>query len=400
MSWKHCTARSISLTSNFGLVCKFRAVCSSQRSRGAEAHQAAKADRHQRHRLAATTLCARMEPKPPPSPATALAGLALAREEAVFDLHADLCSGQLSLATAFRQLGLGFDPKVSDAAIAYATQSVDSFVDLFNACVSMQESMPAATPKTKAIRRADGVRLNTVYSGAEPDDLEHERFSSARAGVGDLAPDSPGGRSASSGGFRRPSGDSVGRERRRTRELNLQASAPDESRERRRSKLQSIGEAPDAQASGWGSSSRAEAAASEAARDEWAPTLRPQGAFEQRLQQLERLPNRVQRASRKPSSQRAVSLSKEMQQQAVLPQAVVGTYSCHGLDSNHAKINQDAACICYPPAGGPSGAQTDTALFLVVDGCVGPGLRAADHTRPSPLHHRSLQPPAGPVCPA
>ena len=103
---------------------------------------------------------------------------------------------------------------------------------------------------------------------------------------------------------------------------------------------------------------------------------------------------------RKPSSQRAVSLSKEMQQQAVLPPAVVGTYSCHGLDSNHAKINQDAACICYPPAGGPSGAQTDTALFLVVDGCVGPGLRAADHTRPSPLHHRSLQPPAGPVCPA
>ena len=52
-----------------------------------------------------------------------------------------------------------------------------------------------------------------------------------------------------------------------------------------------------------------------------------------------------------------------MHQIAVLPTELVGTYSCHGIDSNQDKINQDAACICYPLTGHPH-----TAVLIVVDG--------------------------------
>ena len=52
-----------------------------------------------------------------------------------------------------------------------------------------------------------------------------------------------------------------------------------------------------------------------------------------------------------------------MHQIAVLPTDLVGTYSCHGIDSNQDKINQDAACICYPLTGDPH-----TAVLIVVDG--------------------------------
>ena len=69
------------------------------------------------------------------------------------------------------------------------------------------------------------------------------------------------------------------------------------------------------------------------------------------------------RSRRRSSRQLATSLSKEMHQFAVLPTQLVGTYSCHGIDSNLDKINQDAACICYPLAEDPH-----TALLLVVDG--------------------------------
>ena len=56
-------------------------------------------------------------------------------------------------------------------------------------------------------------------------------------------------------------------------------------------------------------------------------------------------------------------ISQEMHQLAVLPTELVGTYSCHGIDSNQDKINQDAACICYPLTGDPH-----SAALIVVDG--------------------------------
>ena len=58
-------------------------------------------------------------------------------------------------------------------------------------------------------------------------------------------------------------------------------------------------------------------------------------------------------------------ISQEMHQLAVLPTELVGTYSCHGIDSNQDKINQDAACICYPLTGDPH-----SAALIVVDGDV------------------------------
>ena len=71
----------------------------------------------------------------------------------------------------------------------------------------------------------------------------------------------------------------------------------------------------------------------------------------------------MRRQRRKTSSQLATSLSQEMHQLAVLPTELVGTYSCHGIDSNQDKINQDAACICYPLTGDPH-----SAALIVVDG--------------------------------
>ena len=46
-----------------------------------------------------------------------------------------------------------------------------------------------------------------------------------------------------------------------------------------------------------------------------------------------------------------------------LPSHVVGSFSCHGMDSNKDKINQDCACIVYPCAG-----DERSALFVVLDG--------------------------------
>ena len=72
---------------------------------------------------------------------------------------------------------------------------------------------------------------------------------------------------------------------------------------------------------------------------------------------------RNRRRRRRLSSQQATSLSQDLHQQPILSTDLVGTYSCHGIDANRSKINQDAAAIAYPLAG-----DQHAALFVVVDG--------------------------------
>ena len=72
---------------------------------------------------------------------------------------------------------------------------------------------------------------------------------------------------------------------------------------------------------------------------------------------------RNRRRRRRLSSQQATSLSQELHLQPILSTDLGGTYSCHGIDANKSKINQDAAAIAYPLAG-----DQHAALFVVVDG--------------------------------
>ena len=60
---------------------------------------------------------------------------------------------------------------------------------------------------------------------------------------------------------------------------------------------------------------------------------------------------------------RSVEMGEEVDETAPLPMTLVGTFSCHGMDNNVGKINQDCACVVYP-------CQKDerTALFIVLDG--------------------------------
>ena len=108
------------------------------------------------------------------SPSSSLIRLSMAREEEMYDLHGELVVGRITLAQAFRQLGLGFDPAVSEEATAFAMTSVDRFVDLFNACVNMQAPSPRPArcrPQMDAKLNSDGARQVTIYSGGAPDDL-------------------------------------------------------------------------------------------------------------------------------------------------------------------------------------------------------------------------------------
>ncbi|KAL1523559.1 hypothetical protein AB1Y20_018495 [Prymnesium parvum] len=61
-----------------------------------------------------------------------------------------------------------------------------------------------------------------------------------------------------------------------------------------------------------------------------------------------------------------MQLSAEMGQEEakpVLPDNVVGSFSCHGVDRDLAKINQDCACIAFPLEK-----DDKAALFIVLDG--------------------------------
>ena len=46
-----------------------------------------------------------------------------------------------------------------------------------------------------------------------------------------------------------------------------------------------------------------------------------------------------------------------------LPPSACGTFSCHGIDNDKAKVNQDCACTAYPLKG-----DEQCALFIVLDG--------------------------------
>ena len=65
-----------------------------------------------------------------------------------------------------------------------------------------------------------------------------------------------------------------------------------------------------------------------------------------------------------PGFHKSVEMGQEDEAEHLpLPSHVVGSFSCHGMDSNKDKINQDCACIVYPCAG-----DERSALFVVLDG--------------------------------
>ena len=161
-------------------------------------------------------------------PSNELVSVANTRADAMHELHAELRSGQITLPQAFRELGLGFDPKVTEEAAAFAVDSIDAFADLFNACVDMQETRAAkassptnsrATPSPPigGTLNAEGARKVTMYAGAEPDSIDHAAFSgvpgaAAELEVGALSLVRPtAGPNAASGPMR---------ERRRSREID------------------------------------------------------------------------------------------------------------------------------------------------------------------------------------
>lgn len=338
------------------------------------------------------------------SPSNQLVNAANTRADVMHELHAELRSGQITLPQAFRELGLGFDPKVSEEAAAFAVDSIDAFADLFNACVDMQETRAArasspknsrASPSMPGTLNAEGARLVTMYAGAEPDSIDHAAFSgvpgaAAELEVGALSLMRPA--SGLSGRDESPSMRDPKRERRRSREIdglelstelspgNSRSPSPNKpsdkrERERRRSRLHieemgppidERGESqPPTPASLRPPEKGAEPAAAVAAAQDESAGGGGSDALQERLQELSQLreSGQARRHRRATSSQLATSLSKEMHTQAVLPTELVGTYSCHGIDSNQDKINQDAACICYPLKGDPH-----SALLIVVDG--------------------------------
>jgi hypothetical protein len=166
------------------------------------------------------------------SPSNQLVNAANTRADVMHELHAELRSGQITLPQAFRELGLGFDPKVSEEAAAFAVDSIDAFADLFNACVDMQETRAArasspknsrASPSMPGTLNAEGARLVTMYAGAEPDSIDHAAFSgvpgaAAELEVGALSLMRPA--SGLSGRDESPSMRDPKRERRRSREID------------------------------------------------------------------------------------------------------------------------------------------------------------------------------------
>ena len=66
-----------------------------------------------------------------------------------------------------------------------------------------------------------------------------------------------------------------------------------------------------------------------------------------------------------------------------LASATVGSFSCHGMDDNHDKINQDCACVAYP-----CNADEEAALFVVLDGHGDLGDVVSNEVRPPGRHPR------------
>lgn len=131
------------------------------------------------------------------TPSNELVSAANTRADTMQELHAELRSGQITLPQAFRELGLGFDPKVSEEAAAFAVDSIDAFADLFNACVDLQETRAATASSAKSSRatpsppmggtlNAEGARLVTMYAGAEPDSIDHAAFSGVPGAAAEL----------------------------------------------------------------------------------------------------------------------------------------------------------------------------------------------------------------------
>ena len=121
-----------------------------------------------------------------------LVSVASNRADTMHELHAELRSGQITLPQAYRELGLGFEPKVSEEAAAFAVESIDAFADLFTACVDLQETRAATASSPQHSRptpfgmNAEGARLITMYAGAEPDSIDHAAFSGVPGAAAEL----------------------------------------------------------------------------------------------------------------------------------------------------------------------------------------------------------------------
>ena len=106
----------------------------------------------------------------------------LDREEAMYELYDMVRCGDIRLEEAFLKLGLGFAPAVNEKALVFAVTSTMAFTDLFNACVDEQASQLDTMPKQRSANQElnpRGAAHITVFSGAEPDDIDHEHFKNA-----------------------------------------------------------------------------------------------------------------------------------------------------------------------------------------------------------------------------
>ena len=170
-------------------------------------------------------------------PSAELVSVATSRTDTMHELHAELRRGQVTLPQAFRELGLGFDPTVSEEAAAFAVESIDAFADLFNACIDLQETWEKTALSSNLSEERQGLSLSggrhlnlegarkiTMYAGAEPDNIDHAAFSGVPGAAGELqvgalslVRPSPGPNPSRGSS---PAANRAQRERRRSREID------------------------------------------------------------------------------------------------------------------------------------------------------------------------------------
>ena len=70
------------------------------------------------------------------------------------------------------------------------------------------------------------------------------------------------------------------------------------------------------------------------------------------------------KAAAKTKMHKSVEIGQEKDDDELpLPTSCCASFSCHGIDDDHDKVNQDCACIAFPLKG-----DTSTGLFVVLDG--------------------------------
>ena len=325
------------------------------------------------------------------TPCTAAASVAMDRLEEAYGLFTMVAEGELELEQAISEL-LGFQHKAIAQLVeedgGAALRSASRFIDLFN--IAVERTSSATTPSggdaaqaTRAMPLAGlsrqltmlHVQLQrtrgrmTVFSEAEPDDVTDNRFSvEARSSIEGSCPASPARRTPNS-----PHANSRG-----LSPLRWGAERPPAKLQPRLSVDQQVldlQQHADLELEGQ----------QDAAQPESSPRLHLESPRLPRPPPPPPPPSDVAAAAPaatgsgavdgggsgalppppKPRPlQKALSMGSEVSATTwLLPPRLVGTYSCHGIDAHKDKINQDAACICFPLSG-----DERAAMFLVVDG--------------------------------